>query len=845
MKRILLIFFLGLIYTFGHAQVPLVQRLGQDTLIIEGNGYKDTTNVYMFIQGYQDSNTVLANLGNGRLAFMSMAGGGPHTHTIGQVTGLQTALDGKASTGHNHNGVYSPVGHGHAVSDITNLQTLLDGKAATSHTHGQGDITNLIADLSEKADADHNHDGFYSLINHDHNSLYAALNHNHDAAYAALNHNHNSLYAIIAHHHDTVYAAIDHDHDGVYQPAGSYAASSHGHAISEITNLQTTLDGKAASNHNHDAAYSAINHNHDADYSDINHNHNSDYLDIDATTSDIEEGTNQYFTQARARGAISLTTTGSGAATYNSTTGVLNIPIAGSGGSESTAWGNIPGTLSDQTDLQTALDGKSDVGHDHDADYAAIDHNHDAAYSAIGHNHNGVYATVSHSHAISDVTNLQTTLDGKASSTHNHDGTYQPDDADLDIYAGITAGTAIQSLLDLDNPSAIRFIRIESNNTASFRTTAQVLSDIGAAASGHNHDATYAAISHSHAISDVTNLQTTLDGKASTSHNHDGAYSAIGHNHDADYLDIAASTSDIEEGTNLYFTNERAQDALAAAIAAGTHDGIDITYNDVSNTLSFDVTVSGGSESTAWGNIPGTLSDQTDLQTALDGKASTSHNHDAAYSAIGHNHDGTYATAGHNHDGVYQPDDADLDTWAGITPGTGVGTFLATPSSVNLATAVTGETGSGALVFATSPTLTNPNLGTPSAITLTNGTGLPQSGVTNLTTDLAAKAPTSVTWNFQTGTSYTLVGADAYKIVDCTNAAAITLTIPPNGTEPFAVGTQITIRQGGAGQVTIAPGSGVTLEAPDSKLKTRAQYSPITLIKKATNTWAIMGDTAS
>jgi hypothetical protein len=54
----------------------------------------------------------------------------------------------------------------------------------------------------------------------------------------------------------------------------------------------------------------------------------------DATTSDIAEGSNQYYTDARARGAISLTTTGtSGAATYNNTTGVLNVPqYSGSGG---------------------------------------------------------------------------------------------------------------------------------------------------------------------------------------------------------------------------------------------------------------------------------------------------------------------------------------------------------------------------------------------------------------------------------------------------------------------------------------------------------------------------------
>lgn len=66
--------------------------------------------------------------------------------------------------------------------------------------------------------------------------------------------------------------------------------------------------------------------------------------------------------------------------------------------------------------------------------------------------------------------------------------------------------------------------------------------------------------------------------------------------------------------------------------------------------------------------------------------------------------------------------DGDLDTWSGITPASGIGTFLATPSSANLAAAITNETGSGALVFATSPTFTTPALGTPSSGTLTNCT---------------------------------------------------------------------------------------------------------------------------
>jgi len=61
--------------------------------------------------------------------------------------------------------------------------------------------------------------------------------------------------------------------------------------------------------------------------------------------------------------------------------------------------------------------------------------------------------------------------------------------------------------------------------------------------------------------------------------------------------------------------------------------------------------------------------------------------------------------------------------------GTSVATFLGTPSSANLLAALTDETGTGSAVFATSPTLVTPVLGTPTSVTLTNATGLPPAGV--------------------------------------------------------------------------------------------------------------------
>ncbi len=76
--------------------------------------------------------------------------------------------------------------------------------------------------------------------------------------------------------------------------------------------------------------------------------------------------------------------------------------------------------------------------------------------------------------------------------------------------------------------------------------------------------------------------------------------------------------------------------------------------------------------------------------------------------------------------------------------GTGVGTFLATPSSANLRTAVTDETGTGSLVFATSPTLVTPVLGTPASGTATNLTGLPAAGVVGTAAILGANTFTAL-----------------------------------------------------------------------------------------------------
>jgi hypothetical protein len=74
-----------------------------------------------------------------------------------------------------------------------------------------------------------------------------------------------------------------------------------------------------------------------------------------------------------------------------------------------------------------------------------------------------------------------------------------------------------------------------------------------------------------------------------------------------------------------------------------------------------------------------------------------------------------------------------------------------------------------------------------------------------------------------------------------TNASANTLTVPPNSSVAFATGTTLIVAALGAGQTTLAAGSGVTVNATPG-LKLRAQYSAATLVKTATNTWLAIGD---
>jgi hypothetical protein len=166
--------------------------------------------------------------------------------------------------------------------------------------------------------------------------------------------------------------------------------------------------------------------------------------------------------------------------------------------------------------------------------------------------------------------------------------------------------------------------------------------------------------------------------------------------------------------------------------------------------------------------------------------------------------------------------------------GTNVATFLATPSSANLAAALTDETGSGAAVFATSPTLVTPVLGTPSSGTLSSCTvdGTNGVGFRNIPINSQSAA-------------YTAVLADSGKCIfhPSTDANARTFTIPANSSVAYPIGTAISFVNMTSQVVSIAITTDTMYLAGTGTTGTRslAQYGTATALKIESNKWIISG----
>ena len=228
-------------------------------------------------------------------------------------------------------------------------------------------------------------------------------------------------------------------------------------------------------------------------------------------------------------------------------------------------------------------------------------------------------------------------------------------------------------------------------------------------------------------------------------------------------------------------------EGLSGALQLAAGSGISITDNGT-DTITITNT-GGGGGSVAWGSITGTLSNQTDLQTALNGKV------DENSSITG----ATKTKITYDSKGLVT---AGADLSAGDMP-SGIDANKIGAGSVD-------NTEFGYLN------------GVSSAIQ----------------TQLDSKTNKIITANRQTA-SYTLVASDADKLVEMNVGSANDLTIPAS---TFSAGQQILLAQYGAGQTTIVAGAGMTIRSNGGKLKLSGQYSGATLVFLSASECYLFGD---
>lgn len=346
-----------------------------------------------------------------------------HTHAISDITDLQDALDDKSDVGHTHvwNDItdppetYTPSDHTHPISDIDDLQdelnsksdtthlhddryytetetdTLLNGKSNTGHGHSISDVTDLQDELDDKSDVGHSHTvsditDFPELATVATSGSYNDLSNTPviDSTLSTTSNN--------AVKNSVITTALN-----------GKATSVHTHTISEVTDLQDELDSKSDSSHLHDDRYYTETETDSLldTKSDTGHTHTvSDVTDFPeladvATSGDYSDLSNTPVVDSV------LSTTSTNAIQNSAVATALNGKADSSHTHE----------ISEVTDLQDALDDKSDTTHLHDDRYYTESET-DALLDGK--------SDTGHTHSISDVTSLQDELDSKSDVSHTH-----------------------------------------------------------------------------------------------------------------------------------------------------------------------------------------------------------------------------------------------------------------------------------------------------------------------------------------------------------------------------------------------------------------------------------------
>jgi hypothetical protein len=422
-------------------------------------------------------------------------------------------------------------------------------------------------------------------------------------------------------------------------------------------------------------------------------------------------------------------------------------PVAAGGGGGAASWGTITGTLSSQTDLQTALNAKVTAFADPNAD--RIMFWDDSA---------GAFAPLSVSSAFS----ISGTTMGLITGSTGSAGILQ-----LATNSEVVTGTDSTKAVTSAGVTATRGLYV-AVNAQTGTTYAPVLADQGKVVT----------------LSNAAAITVTLPSDATTA---------------------------FPIGTEIIFVTLGAGTATFAAGASATVTGVALTASQwtvtrviktAANTwVVSPVAAGGGGGGASWGTITGTLSSQTDLQTALNAKVT--------------------AFADPNGDRIMFWDDS-----AGAFAPLSVSTvFSISGTTMGL---VTGSVASAGILQLASSSDVVTGTDTTKAAT--------SAGVT-------ATRGLYVGVNPQTGTTYAPVLTDQGKLVTLSNTAAITVTLPSDATVAFPIGTQIDFSIINTGLATFVAGSGATVNGTPS-LVARAQWSSMTAVKYAANSWILIGDLA-